>query len=310
MAGVIESFSTRTVAPAERLDYWNRVAAESSAGLSIDSASPSFDGQLKVWRLGEITLLRPRAETSVVHRAVRAGEERLIVNVQHRGASRQRLGAIEAELKPGDLSVCTTAAPTRLDVLSHEMVSLEFARSRLEARVPNLEAYLGRPVLSSSPATHSFGQFLFGLWREAESATDPFDDVWQTSAESILLDLLALSLRSRVVPPIDQRGLARVKALIERRIGDPDLSAGAIAQELGVSARTVQHWFAAMATTPRAYILRRRLERAAERLALGESESVTTAAFDHGFNDAAHFARCFRERFGATPSAWRAAARN
>ena len=34
--------------------------------------------------------------------------------------------------------------------------------------------------------------------------------------------------------------------------------------------------------------------------------SVTEIAFDLGFNDSAYFARCFRQHYGKTPSAYRA----
>jgi AraC-like DNA-binding protein len=312
MTGLIERFSTRTVAPAGRLDYWNRIVSQASIGLTIDSPNPAFAGELKCWRLGEITMLVARAEASVVHRIpVQPNEERLLVHVQSRGAVQQRQFGIEAVLKPGDFSVCTKAAPSRLEFSNHEMLVLDFARTRLEGRVPDLDARLALPVRTSSPATHSFAQFLLALWREAETAPDHLDAAWQASAEAILLDLLALSLRgSQGGLRVDRRGMAEAKALIERAIADPDLGVGDLAEALGVSVRTVQTWFAAEATTPRAYILERRLERAAERLAISERESVTAIAFDHGFNDVAHFARCFRRHFGVTPTSWRYGARN
>jgi AraC-like DNA-binding protein len=60
-----------------------------------------------------------------------------------------------------------------------------------------------------------------------------------------------------------------------------------------------------MGTTPGGYVLERRLTRAAEMLATGTATSITAIAFDLGFNDSAYFTRCFRQRFGTTPSAWR-----
>ena len=35
--------------------------------------------------------------------------------------------------------------------------------------------------------------------------------------------------------------------------------------------------------------------------------SITALAFDLGFNDSAYFSRCFRQRFGTTPSGYRLA---
>ncbi|MEZ5744813.1 MAG: helix-turn-helix domain-containing protein, partial [Sphingomonadaceae bacterium] len=100
----------------------------------------------------------------------------------------------------------------------------------------------------------------------------------------------------------------RIFALIEARLSDPDLRTGMIAAELGISLRTVQNAFAALATTPSAYIQQRRLELAAERLAAGSSERITEIAYEIGFNDSAYFTRCFRQQYGKSPSEWRARA--
>jgi AraC-like DNA-binding protein len=47
-----------------------------------------------------------------------------------------------------------------------------------------------------------------------------------------------------------------------------------------------------------------RLRKAAELLANGEGR-VSDIAFDCGFNDLSYFNRCFRRRFGLTPTAAR-----
>jgi AraC-like DNA-binding protein len=53
--------------------------------------------------------------------------------------------------------------------------------------------------------------------------------------------------------------------------------------------------------------LRRRLEECARAIsdAAQRSRTVTEIAFLHGFNNASHFGRVFRERYGATPSDYR-----
>ncbi len=53
------------------------------------------------------------------------------------------------------------------------------------------------------------------------------------------------------------------------------------------------------------YILRLRLERAANLLAMSSDLSVTEIAFDTGFQSSAVFARAFRKQFGMTASAFR-----
>jgi AraC-like DNA-binding protein len=48
-----------------------------------------------------------------------------------------------------------------------------------------------------------------------------------------------------------------------------------------------------------------RLRKAAELLAREAERRISDIAFDCGFNDLSYFNRCFRRRFGLTPSAAR-----
>ncbi|MGN7931757.1 AraC family transcriptional regulator [Sphingopyxis sp. 22461] len=302
---MIEHFSTRDVASGERLAYWNRIAATQSAELMIDSRNREFRGDLGCWKLGRLAIMKARAEASVVSRqAVPYGDERLLVHLQTRGSSDQRQLGRECLLRPGDLSICTTAAPMRIETVSHEMLVLKLLRSELERRVPQLDLHIGSPTPGNSPAVHSFHQLLLALWREAEIRTAPPSADWETDAETLLLDLLGLALRGAVRggPNVDGRGLARVKAIVDARLGDPELDTALVAQEVGISPRTIQHWLAAEGTTLRAYVLEHRLERALDLLAADRRSSITAIAMELGFNDPAYFARCFRKRYGFSPS--------
>ena len=304
----IQYFSTSTVPPQRRLKYWNQVAATVSTGLSIDSGNLEFNGHLQSWQLGEVTVFRANAEPSVVHRApVHSGEERLLIHLMTRGVCEQRQRGCETLLRPGDFSVCTRTSAARLATNAHEMLVMEVARHALESRVADVDRHLGCPTPGTSPAAHSFAQFITALWREAAIASGPRDPAWEDDASTILLDLLGLALRStkRGVSSCDTQVQARLKSIIETRIGDPGLNVVLIADELGVSVRSVQNWFSSMQTTARHYILRRRLERAAELLATDPAINITTLAIDLGFNDPAYFARSFRSAFGLTPSAMR-----
>lgn len=57
-------------------------------------------------------------------------------------------------------------------------------------------------------------------------------------------------------------------------------------------------------TTPVKYLVAYRIERAAAKL-LSCSESVTTVAFDCGFNDLSYFVKTFKNLVGVTPSAYK-----
>jgi AraC-like DNA-binding protein len=126
-------------------------------------------------------------------------------------------------------------------------------------------------------------------------------------AGEVLLQMLGVVVRAPQDDdrsPIDRR-MVRIDRVIDENLALPRLGSPFVASRLGVSPRTLQSWFAALGTTPRAYIQARRLERAALALRNGEDASITAIAIDHGFSDSAHFARCFQRRFGRYPRAYR-----
>ena len=102
------------------------------------------------------------------------------------------------------------------------------------------------------------------------------------------------------------RLLVDIKEYIECYIIEDSLSAATIAAAFDVTSRYVHKLFEAEGCSARDWILRRRVERSAVDLALGE-DSVTTVAYKWGFKDPGHYSRVFRRRFGQPPGAWRRA---
>jgi AraC-like DNA-binding protein len=108
-------------------------------------------------------------------------------------------------------------------------------------------------------------------------------------------------LRRRRVVKIHP-GVNRVlKHLRERLSVADDLSLGSLAGISGLSRSRFMHVFTESVGVPiRPYILWLRLQRAA--CELMDGASVTTAAQNAGFSDAAHLTRTFRRMLGTTPS--------
>jgi transcriptional regulator GlxA family with amidase domain len=80
-----------------------------------------------------------------------------------------------------------------------------------------------------------------------------------------------------------------------------------LAAHLGVTIRALELAFRKEAdTTPNAYLLRARLERAHEELCRGDvrdGTTVTDVAMKWGFAHTGRFAKRYRQAFGITPSA-------
>ncbi len=126
-----------------------------------------------------------------------------------------------------------------------------------------------------------------------------------------LLDLAALGLGARrETAALAQRGglravrLTAVLSILQRRFAEPDFSAQKLAAAAGLSERYVNEllYEAGAGFTGRLNELR--LRKAAELLSTAERR-ISDIAFECGFNDLSYFNRCFRRRFGLTPTAAR-----
>ena len=100
----------------------------------------------------------------------------------------------------------------------------------------------------------------------------------------------------------DEAGIARAIALVEASEAPPVLAM--LASAAGYSPHHFHRLFArATGVTPAAYARTHRARRAAA--ALGETDSVTAAIFNAGYESSARFYADARDRLGMTPSAWR-----
>jgi AraC-like DNA-binding protein len=95
---------------------------------------------------------------------------------------------------------------------------------------------------------------------------------------------------------------------IDRRVGDPGLSAATMAALLGVTPRYVHMLLKDTGRSFTHHVLNRRLERAAALLRNPQwrQRKIAEVAAEAGFTDLSYFNRAFRRRFAMTPSNMRA----
>jgi AraC-like DNA-binding protein len=93
----------------------------------------------------------------------------------------------------------------------------------------------------------------------------------------------------------------------EPRLDDPGFDAPALAEACDVTLRSLQKRLKPLNTSPRRWILERRLERARRKLDSPSFSNLTIReiALHSGFGDLAYFFRSFRTAFGISPSQYR-----
>ena len=103
--------------------------------------------------------------------------------------------------------------------------------------------------------------------------------------------------------------LDAVTRAIGARFAEPDISPSAIGATMGLSVRYVHHILQETGISFSERVLELRLARALSLLIGHEGHSlrVSDAALAAGFSDLSYFNRCFRRRYGVTPTTARGA---
>ncbi len=311
----LESFSTSEVPANRRLDYWNELTGNAFTPLVSDPLDRlAFAGRLTRTQVGDIRLAEARSEPAVVHHSrqhvARAREALYMLCLQLDGCSVTRQQGRESMLRYGDFHLLDSTRPYQLSFQqSNRMLVLAIPQRDLARRLANPDSVIGLPMSGKAGLASLLSSLLCGFWQQRRSGEDRFLSPRFSEA---LLDLIASAYASVASAGTEHSSVAvarreQVRTYIESHLHDPALTPGRVAEAVHLSARRLHQLFEADGETVGSYILRRRLEECARAMTdpaqLGRT--VTEIAFLHGFNNASHFGRVFRERFGATPSEFR-----
>ncbi|WP_245235441.1 AraC family transcriptional regulator [Mesorhizobium erdmanii] len=132
-----------------------------------------------------------------------------------------------------------------------------------------------------------------------------------THATETIVDLIGLAIGAKGDPAelAGMRGLraARLQAILDKirdNFADPAISAQQVAQQLRLSVRYVHDLLQESGASFAERILELRLQRAHRMLSDRRNDRmrISEIALLSGFSDVSYFNRCFRRRFGSTPS--------
>jgi len=193
----------------------------------------------------------------------------------------------------GDCLVIPLAVPVRARQDRRRPLTVTWLFTRLPGPPPPLRRHL---------ADQRFLRELLG--RAIRARLDAPDDPAAT-ADWVRAAVRAIAEYDRAAP--DNRIAATVKTYAADIRADPNapLALAARADAAGYSADHFSRAFRRhLGTTPRAFRIRARIERAQDLLRM-TSEPITAIADQLGFSDAFHFSKQFSRHSGCSPSAWR-----
>jgi AraC-like DNA-binding protein len=307
---------TDAVAQRERIAYWTDMICDVYVQLDCDTpAASEFSGRIERDVLAGLELSVVESHAQRVRRTPRqiakASEDYMLVSIQESGRGAVCQDGRTAVLTAGDLAVYDSTRPYQLlfDGPFRQCV-LMLPGQQLRSHLRHTERLTATSIRGQAGAGHLLRQMVDSVRREmsllpAGAAHEVADG---------LLHVLVAALRTlpEATAPVPAEltayHRARIKAYVREHLRDPDLSVAQVSAALRLSPGHLHRVFQGEPLPLAHYIWEQRLEACRRDLANPQlaRRSISEIAFDWGFNDAAHFSRAFRERFGMTPREWRA----
>ena len=320
-------FSVDNLAVPQRVGAWRDAVCETFVRLECepDRRAP-MRGRLESCTLGDLHVARVQSSPQRVERtrerASQAGEAFVLLSVQLRGRTVVQQGDSQAVLTPGCLAFYDTTRPYTLNLPNDfDQIVLHLPHDTLHRKVPGGLDHMAQCISAANP----FAQAIMALAPQLlymVSAARPA--VAQRTCDAAI-ELMALAMDSLATHPsahADAGAAAhgpvqgasadalvwRTRELISQQLDDVALCPTSLASQLHVSLRRLQEVFQVQGTTLTDSIWDMRLDFARALLvsSVGQRESVSTIAFRAGFSDQGHFSRRFKQRYGTSPSEYRA----
>lgn len=289
----MDTLSTDLLEPSSRFAFWSEVVCRTFTTLDCRVVDRTgFRARLCSRSIVDISVARVEATASGVVRTAElirsSHDDSHIVMLQISGSTRIQQGERSRTMCPGAFDVVQADKPYVLD----------FPRdfSQYVIKLPRGMQPLGNAV---SPTA---ARFVRSLARDLLDPDIEPDRVCDEITARALQELLCAPPAEPPLPNPVPDLYGRAIAMIREKMFEPLLGRSRVADELGVSVRTLARAFAMRGTSFDRSLWNSRLEAAHEALLSSRSgTNITEIALRHGFSDSSHFARRFKTRFGVKP---------
>lgn len=186
---------------------------------------------------------------------------------------------------------------------SHILIVLLTARTDTESRLKGLEVGADDYIIKPFSASYLKVRIAKLLQRRQQMQTY-LTQTLMPDVHHAHQPMLTTSLPLQATNQ-DQTFVERFTRLVEQRIDHSELLVGDLAKEMGVSRTILFNKMKALTGLgPNDFIRELRLHRAAQLLA-NTDHSITDISYMVGINGSRYLARCFKEKYGMTPSEYR-----
>lgn len=302
-------FSTDDYAPSARYAAWRDAICDVYVNVDVKATDPGrYRGFIREAKFGEVAL------TDIL-----LSEQRIRRNKRHISRLDKECFYLQL-IHTGNVSVLQSgetqksnaargaifSATEEYELKTHGEVRsfyLELPREEFAQRFPRERI----PVLASLNTTHGVGRIATEFCATLATEGSRLEDDVRAGLGNQLMDLLAFSLLTSegdmpaAEGSVKRARLRSVQNWIEAHLADPALTLERIATANGMSLRYLHVLFEGDEMSASEWVWNRRLQLAYDRLALGDGRTITSIAYDHGFNSSAHFSTLFRRKYGISP---------
>jgi AraC-like DNA-binding protein len=308
--------STDSVAPSDRLDFWQD-GARSIGGLTHHTDDvASFEGRAKLSILDNLMVGRfsvtPNEARWTQDLIRQSPESFLRVVMQYQGVAQIEQGEARFTLSPGQWTLLNATRPHVIRSFEKiEELILIVPRNAISPRLFDATRGLTGARSASTGLSGLLFQFARSVLDEVGAGGTMVDEYLDGAGIELVKALLQDQVGGITLSTCKEIRLERIRTYIERNLSNPSLCVQSIADAMGCSKRYVHTLFAGEKSI-HSLIWEGRVQKAARDLTskdLTES-SITTIALSHGFSCPAHFSRMFKTHFGTPPREYRHRALN
>jgi AraC-like DNA-binding protein len=306
--------ATRALPVRDQVEIWRDAMAKSSFPLEVEPlAGHALEGRAAIFGVGDAAICEGWV-SGAVHRRTDGNRiaDSILLVLNGRCDVVHNLKGRDVYYRSGQTAVITAATTGEAQIRSAHFLSVCFPRQSLEPLVADVEAAVLCPVEPDNDAARLLRRYLRIMGKHPPSGV-----TGQLAADHIR-DLVALVIgAARDGRELATKGglaaarLLALKADCQANFRQPDFHLEQLAARSGLSTRSISALFEGDGTTFTDFVRSARLDRAHRLLADPRFDGLRIAAiaYESGFSDLSYFNRCFRRRYGLTPSDFRASLR-
>lgn len=306
--------TTAGMDPASRSTHWHRAIAEAYFALNLQFGdAANFNGELKSWTLGAVSLSRLRSGSLQYRRLpkhlARDNEEQLLVTIPARAEVYFSQCGYDVRCSPGSYIIERSHEPYEFSHTEDaDLWVMKIATRALAGRIRAPDRFCSMQF----DATQGVGGLFADLVHHIPQRFHSMPEKAREAIGQQLIDLLALSIQSddRTLTSgsstVRAAHLTRIENFVRNNLHRSELDPELIARECGISVRYLHELFRDTNQTLGQWIRDMRLEAAREDLrATRNPVSIAEICFRRGFADQAYFSRVFKQQFNMSPREYR-----